>query len=40
VHFGLCTARLVERLTVRWPSGTVTERRGVRADQVLTVREP
>jgi hypothetical protein len=40
VHFGLGTARQVDRLTVRWPSGSITERRGVPADRLLTVREP
>jgi hypothetical protein len=39
VHFGLGTARVVDRLTVQWPSRTVSELRNVPADQVLRVGE-
>src|SRR5262249_30224533 len=39
VHFGLGSARQVERLTVHWPSGSVQELRDVPADQVLSIRE-
>ena len=38
-HFGLGPAERVERLEVRWPSGSVTERKGIEADQRLTLVE-
>jgi hypothetical protein len=40
LHFGLGEATLAERVTVRWPGGRVQELKDVRADQILTVREP
>jgi hypothetical protein len=40
VHFGLGADTVVSELTVTWPSGRVQTLRDVRADQVLTVREP
>jgi hypothetical protein len=39
VHFGTGTATIIDRVEVRWPSGTVQVLTDVRADQVLTVRE-
>ena len=39
VHFGTGTARVVDTVEVRWPSGAVQVLRDVAADQVLTVRE-
>lgn len=38
-HFGLGSASVVERLTIRWPGGHVQELKEVRVDQILTVRE-
>lgn len=40
VHFGLADSRTVDRLEVRWPSGTRQVLTGIAADQVLTVQEP
>jgi hypothetical protein len=40
VHFGLGTDAVVKELTISWPSGKTETLNGVRADQVLTVREP
>jgi hypothetical protein len=39
VHLGIGSARTVDRLEVRWPSGTVQVLTDVAADQVLEVRE-
>jgi hypothetical protein len=39
VHFGLGPAAVVERMTIRWPSGTVQTLENVAADRVVTVRE-
>ena len=39
VHFGLGTAKVVDTLTVRWPSGTVDEIRAVAANQRVIVAE-
>ncbi len=40
VHFGLGRDTSVKLLEIRWPSGTVQRLTDVRADQILTVREP
>ena len=40
VHFGLGGAQQVARLEIRWPSGIRQVQENVRADQILTVREP
>jgi enediyne biosynthesis protein E4 len=39
VHFGLGDAPVVERLTIRWPSGRVQELTGLRADRHIVVDE-
>jgi len=39
VHFGTGTARVLDSVEVRWPSGTVQVLRNVPADRILTVRE-
>lgn len=40
VHFGTGKRSAVERLEIRWPSGTRQVLANVRTNQVLTVREP
>jgi hypothetical protein len=40
LHFGLADARMVERLRIEWPDGTVQELSSVAADHRLTVIEP
>jgi enediyne biosynthesis protein E4 len=40
VHFGLGTAAKVEKLTIRWPSGTLQVLENIAPDRVLTVEEP
>ena len=40
VHFGLGQSALVRLLEVTWPSGTVQRLENIKADRVLTVREP
>jgi hypothetical protein len=39
VHFGLGAAARLEKLEIWWPSGIHQDLSGVRADQILTVRE-
>ncbi len=39
-HFGLGSHGEVDRLIVRWPSGTVQTLEHIPADQILTVKEP
>ena len=39
-HFGLGSHTGVDRLTIRWPSGTVQTLEHVKADQILAVTEP
>jgi hypothetical protein len=40
VHFGLGSASEIRLLEVTWPSGTIQRLQNLKADQVLTVREP
>jgi len=39
-HFGLGAHTEVDKLTIRWPSGTTQVLEHVKADQILTVTEP
>ena len=39
LHFGLGSARRVERLEVRWPSGRATRLEGLDADRLVTIVE-
>jgi hypothetical protein len=39
VHFGLGSAKTVEEIEIRWPSGVVQTLKNVPADQVLRVKE-
>ena len=39
-HFGLGSAKTVDQLEVRWPSGRVSTIQNVKANQILTVIEP
>jgi hypothetical protein len=38
-HFGLADAEVVDRLTIRWPSGRVQELRGLKGDRHIVVDE-
>jgi hypothetical protein len=40
VHFGLGAERAIASLEIRWPSGAVQTLKKVRADQILTIKEP
>lgn len=40
IHFGLGANETIDRLSVRWPSGTVQELRNLRPDQILSITEP
>ena len=40
VHFGLGAAKTVDKIDIRWPSGTVQTLANIAADQVLKVKEP
>ena len=40
VHFGLGTAKTVDRIEMSWPSGMKQVLENVAANQVLTVTEP
>ena len=39
LHFGTGQAKTIDRVEIRWPSGTLQVLENVAADQVLTVRE-
>ena len=39
IHFGLATHKIVDRLTIRWPSGIVQRLENVAANQILTIKE-
>jgi len=40
VHFGLGERTTIDKVEIRWPSGTVQTLENVKADQILAVREP
>jgi hypothetical protein len=40
VHFGLGTAKVVDELEIRWPSGTIQKLKNLPADQIVHVKEP
>jgi hypothetical protein len=40
VHFGLGADRVLKSIEIRWPSGIVQNLTGVRADQIVSVKEP
>ena len=40
LHFGLGNHGLVDKITVRWPSGTVQHLNNVQANQILHITEP
>ena len=40
IHFGLGQASIVQRIQIKWPSGTVQTLADVRVDQILQVTEP
>jgi hypothetical protein len=40
IHFGLGQASIVQRIQIKWPSGTVQTLTDVRVDQILQVTEP
>lgn len=40
VHFGLGTAKMVNEIEVRWPSGTLQILKNIEADRILPVTEP
>jgi hypothetical protein len=40
VHFGLGAASAAKRIEIRWPSGVTQTLTGVKADQILEVKEP
>ena len=39
-HFGLANHSEVDKLTIRWPSGTVQVLEHIKADQILAITEP
>lgn len=40
LHFGLAKNTQIDKITVQWPSGLVQELQGIKADQVLRIKEP
>jgi hypothetical protein len=40
LHFGLGSAKIVEEIEIRWPSGTVQVLKNERADRILQIQEP
>jgi hypothetical protein len=39
LHFGLGTATKVDTITVNWPSAMMDRLEGIRANQILTIKE-
>jgi hypothetical protein len=40
LHFGLGAAKVIERITILWPSGQTQTLLNVNANQILTIEEP
>jgi hypothetical protein len=40
LHFGLGSAKIIQHLTIFWPSGKVQTLENVAINQILAVREP
>ena len=40
IHFGLAKNNMVEKIEIRWPSGKVQVLNNIKANQILTVKEP
>ena len=40
LHFGLAQNKSVEKITIKWPSGTVQELKNIQVDQLLHIKEP
>ena len=40
VHFGLGKDTMVREMVLTWPSGTVQRLENIKADQILTIKEP
>ena len=40
MHFGLDKNEMVEKIEIRWPSGKLQVLENVKANQILTVKEP
>jgi hypothetical protein len=40
LHFGLGTAKMVDEIEIRWPSGTTQLLRNERGDRILRIKEP
>jgi hypothetical protein len=40
VHFGLGKDTMIKEMTLTWPSGTVQKLENVKADQILSIKEP
>jgi hypothetical protein len=39
IHFGLGDNKVVDRLTIKWPSGKIQDFKNVDADRILTINE-
>jgi hypothetical protein len=40
MHFGLAKNDMVEKIEIKWPSGTVQVIENTKANQILTIKEP
>ncbi|MGA7180857.1 MAG: CRTAC1 family protein [Thiobacillaceae bacterium] len=40
LHFGLAKYTQINKITVHWPSGVVQELHGIKADQIMRIKEP
>jgi hypothetical protein len=40
IHFGLAKNDMVEKIEIKWPSGKVQVLNNIKANQILTVKEP
>jgi hypothetical protein len=40
IHFGIAKNNLIEKIEIKWPSGKVQVLENIKANQILTVKEP
>jgi hypothetical protein len=40
MHFGLAKNEMVDRIEIKWPSGKLQVLENIKANQILTVKEP
>jgi enediyne biosynthesis protein E4 len=40
VHFGLASAKIVDEIEIRWPSGRISVLKNIAGDRIVRIKEP